>query len=80
MADGCRQRPLPVLDLVLALTTAVLERMSQPPPGCSGRCPRLLDGHLAVPKAGDGPTTAEEIGKRIEALRTGGSRRDWLPY
>jgi hypothetical protein len=26
MADGCRQGPLPVLDLVLALTTAVLER------------------------------------------------------
>jgi Ser/Thr protein kinase RdoA (MazF antagonist) len=31
-------------------------------------------------KAGDGARTAEEVGKRIEALRTGGSRRDWLPY
>jgi Ser/Thr protein kinase RdoA (MazF antagonist) len=31
-------------------------------------------------KVGDEPRTAEEIAKRIEALRTGGSRRDWLPY
>jgi Ser/Thr protein kinase RdoA (MazF antagonist) len=31
-------------------------------------------------KAGDGPRTAEEVAKRIEALRTGGTRRDWLPY
>lgn len=30
-------------------------------------------------KAGEGPALADEAAKRIKALRTGASRRDWLP-
>jgi hypothetical protein len=31
-------------------------------------------------KAGHDEQAAAEVAKRIAALRTGGSKRDWLPY
>ena len=33
-----------------------------------------------VQKAGEKPETEAEARKRVDALRTGASRKDWLPH
>ena len=52
MADGCGQRPLPVLDLVLALTTAALERYVE---ATAGMLAPVMTAVRAAAVVGDAP-------------------------
>ena len=44
------------------------------------RDPRVPHGHLADPESRRRRPGTAEAAKRIDALRTGASRKDWQPY